>query len=123
EVDMPGHATAANRAYPQFSGGGSIQHPNFTFDPGREDTYAYLSNILRETNALFPSGMLHLGGDEVSFGSDKWAQNEEIKKMMQQHQLKDLKGVERYFMERMADSVYQLNAKLLVWDEMADINL
>jgi len=123
EIDMPGHATSANRAYPQFSGGGNAQHPDFTFDPGKEETYAYLSNILRETNALFPSGMLHLGGDEVSFGTDKWAQNEGIKKLMQQHQLKDLKGVERYFMERMADSVYRLNAKLLVWDEMADINL
>lgn len=123
EIDMPGHATAANRAYPQYSGGGNAQHPDFTFDPGKDETYTYLSNILRETNALFPSGMLHLGGDEVSFGSDKWMQNDGIKKLMQKHQLKDLKAIERYFMERMADSVYQLNAKLLVWDEMADINL
>lgn len=123
EIDMPGHATSANRAYPQYSGGGSKQHPDFTFDPGKEETYAYLSNILRETNALFPWGMLHLGGDEVSFGSDKWMQNEGIKKLMQKHELKGLKDIERYFMERMADSVYQLNAKLLVWDEMADINL
>lgn len=123
EIDMPGHATAANRAYPQYSGGGNAQHPDFTFDPGKEETYTYLTHILRETNALFPSGMLHLGGDEVSFGTDKWAQNNGIKKLMQQYRLKDLKGVERYFMERMADSVYRLNAKLLVWDEMADINL
>ncbi|GAA4802182.1 beta-N-acetylhexosaminidase [Olivibacter ginsenosidimutans] len=123
EIDMPGHATAANRAYPQYSGGGNPQHPDFTFDPGKEETYTYLANILRETNALFPSGMLHLGGDEVSFGTDKWSQNEGIKRLMKQHQLKNLKDVEHAFMERMADSVYQLNAKLLVWDEMADINL
>jgi len=123
EIDMPGHATAANRAYPQYSGGGSAQHPDFTFDPGKEATYTYLTNILRETNALFPSGMLHLGGDEVSFGTDKWMQNEGIKQLMQQHQLSNLKDVEHKFMERMADSVYRLNAKLLAWDEMADINL
>lgn len=42
---------------------------------------------------------------------------------MKKHHLQGLKDVERYFMERMADSVYQLDAKLLVWDEMADINL
>src|SRR5690606_24255270 len=94
-----------------------------TFDPGKEATYTYLTNILRETNALFPAGMLHLGGDEVSFGTDKWMQNEGIKQLMRQHQLKNLKDVEHAFMERMADSVYQLNAKLLAWDEMADINL
>ncbi|MGK9117820.1 beta-N-acetylhexosaminidase [Olivibacter jilunii] len=123
EIDMPGHATAANRAYPYYSGGGSQQHPDFTFDPGKEETYTFLSNILRETNAVFSSGMLHLGGDEVSFGSDKWMENEGIKKVMKKHHLQGLKDVERYFMERMADSVYQLDAKLLVWDEMADINL
>ena len=123
EIDMPGHATAANRAYPQYSGGGNEQHPEFTFDPGNPETYTYLSNILREVNALFPSGMLHLGGDEVSFGSDKWVQNEGIKHLMTVHQLKDLKAVEHYFMKRMADSVYKLNAKLLVWDEIADIDL
>lgn len=123
EIDMPGHATAANRAYPQYSGGGNAQHPDFTFDPSKDATYTFLSNILRETNALFPAAMLHLGGDEVSFGTDKWAQNEGIKRLMEQHKLKTLKGVENYFMERMADSVYQMNAKLLVWDEMVDINL
>ncbi|MFC6103135.1 beta-N-acetylhexosaminidase [Olivibacter domesticus] len=123
EIDMPGHATAANRAYPQYNGGGSKQHPDFTFDPGKEETYTFLSNIVSEANALFPGGMMHLGGDEVSFGSDKWMQNEGIKKLMQKHELKGLKDIERYFMERMADSVYQLNSKLLVWDEMADINL
>src|SRR5690606_13307445 len=62
EIDMPGHATAANRAYPEYSGGGTEAHPHFTFNPGKEDTYAYLTDILRETNALFPSQLLHLGG-------------------------------------------------------------
>ena len=123
EIDMPGHATAANRAYPQYSGGGNEQHPDFTFDPGNEGTYGYLMNILREVNLLFPSGMIHLGGDEVSFGTDKWAQHEGIQKLMQANALKDLKAVERYFMERMADSVYSLHSGLLVWDEMAAVNL
>jgi len=123
EIDMPGHATAANRAYPQYSGGGNDQHPDFTFDPGNVHTYTYLTNILREVNTLFPSGLIHLGGDEVSFGTDKWLQNEGIKALMAQYSLKDLKAVERYFMERMADSVYSMNAKLLAWDEMAEVNL
>lgn len=35
EVDMPGHATAANKAYPQYSGGGTPTHPDFTFHPGK----------------------------------------------------------------------------------------
>src|SRR5690606_36011303 len=87
EIDMPGHATAANRAYPAFSGGGSDKHPEFTFNPGKEETYAYLTHILREVNALFPSGMLHLGGDEVSYGNEKWITNPDIKNLMMRNKL------------------------------------
>lgn len=123
EIDMPGHATAANRAYPEYSGGGTDAHPHFTFNPGKEETYAYLTNILRETNALFPSQLLHLGGDEVSFGSAAWKSNTDIQHLMLREGLKTERDVERYFMKRMADSVYQLNAKLLAWDEVADAGL
>lgn len=123
EIDMPGHATAANRAYPQYSGGGSAKHPEFTFDPGNEATYQYLTDILREANTLFPSQMIHLGGDEVSFGNEKWKTNGGIKKLMGEHNLKDLKDVEEYFLQRMADTVYHLNSKVLAWDEMANASL
>ena len=123
EIDMPGHATAANRAYPEYSGGGTEDHPHFTFNPGKEETYGYLTDILRETNALFPSGLLHLGGDEVSFGSAAWKTNPDIQGLMAKEGLETARDVERYFMKRMADSVFNLNAKLLVWDELADADL
>ncbi|MFT4092083.1 MAG: beta-N-acetylhexosaminidase [Niabella sp.] len=123
EIDMPGHATAANRAYPQYTGGGNDKHPNFTFNPGNASTYLFLSNILREVNALFPARMLHVGGDEVSFGNDKWLADIGVQRLLEKKKLKDVKGVERYFMERMADSIYNMNAKMLAWDEVADMNL
>jgi hexosaminidase len=123
EIDMPGHATAANMAYPAYSGGGSKAHPEFTFNPGKESTYQYLTNIVKETNVLFPAAMVHLGGDEVSYGNEKWKTDPEITSLKQRENLKDDKDVELYFMRRMADSVYQMNAKVLVWDEMADAGL
>lgn len=123
EIDMPGHATAANRAYPRYSGGGSAKHPEFTFHPGKEETYAYLANILRETNALFPGGMLHIGGDEVSFGNEKWLVDTAVQKLMAREKLKTAKEVEDYFVKRMADSIYKMKATLLAWDEVTDANL
>lgn len=122
EIDMPGHATAANKAYPAFSGGGSDKHPEFTFHPGKEATYGYLTDILREVNALFPSGMLHLGGDEVSFGNDKWMADADVKSLMARNKLSTVQDVEQYFMQRMADSVFKMNARLLAWDEVANMN-
>lgn len=123
EIDMPGHATAANRAYPEFSGGGSARYPEFTFNPGKEGTYTYLTNILKETDALFPSQMIHLGGDEVSFGNEKWMQNEDIKNLMAAKGLKDAKEVEYYFIRRMADSLQALGNKTLAWDEVTQASL
>ncbi|MGM0377907.1 MAG: beta-N-acetylhexosaminidase [Bacteroidota bacterium] len=120
EIDMPGHATAANRAYPEYSGGGSEDRPEWTFHPGKEGTYQYLTNILKEVSTLFPSQMIHLGGDEVNYGNQKWASDSKVKKLMENKKLKNLKEVEDYFMKRMSDSLMSLNNQILAWDEMAN---
>lgn len=123
EIDMPGHARASNKAYPNFSGGGSARFPDFTFNPGKEETYSYLTDILREVNVLFPSGLMFLGADEVSIGNDDWNKNEPIQTLMKEKNLPNLTAVEKYFTQRMADSVYAMGSKVLVWDEATDSNL
>ncbi|MDN5211380.1 beta-N-acetylhexosaminidase [Fulvivirgaceae bacterium BMA12] len=123
EIDMPGHASAANLAYPEFSGGGNAEHPAFTFHPGKEETYAYLSTILREIASLFPAGYIHLGGDEVHFANKQWANDPAVRSLMQREGLQDLKAVEYYFLKRMADTVRALGKKVLGWDEIATAGL
>jgi hexosaminidase len=123
EIDMPGHATAANRAYPEFSGGGSDRYPDFTFHPAREGTYAYLSRILKEVDMLFPGNKIHLGGDEVSFGNQMWPEDPQVQQLMQKEGLTGLKGVEDYFFKRMADTLFRWNNQVLAWDEMAEAGL
>ena len=118
EIDMPGHATSAVTAYPEFSGGGSERFPNFTFNPGKEGTYVFLTNILREVADLFPSEYLHLGGDEVHFGNQQWNDLPEIQSLMKREGLDDLVAVEHYFLNRMADSVKTLNKTVVGWDEL-----
>jgi len=118
EIDMPGHATAANWAYPEFSGGGSEKYPEFTFNPGKEETYSYLTNILREVTQLFPSQYIHLGGDEVHFGNQQWNTNPDVQALMKKQQLKDLQAVEFYFINRMTDSIASLGKTMIGWDEI-----
>ncbi|CAL1519639.1 Beta-hexosaminidase [Chitinophaga sp. MM2321] len=123
EIDMPGHASAANRAYPAFNGGGTEKYPDFTFNPGREGTYQYLTDILKETDALFPSQLIHLGGDEVSSGNAAWDADSGIARLMQTHKLTSRKQVEDYFIQRMADTVLKMNNKVMAWDEIATATL
>ena len=123
EIDMPGHATAAVKAYPEFSGGGSVKYPDFTFNPGKEDTYRFLTNILHEVAALFPSKYIHIGGDEVSYGNQQWRDFPEIQQLMKRENLKDLLGVEHYFLKRMADSLQALGKTMIGWDEVVSAGL
>jgi hexosaminidase len=118
EIDMPGHARAANRAYPEFSGGGSERFPDFTFNPGNEKTYGYLTDILKEVTQLFPSRYIHLGGDEVHFGNQQWNTDAHVQTLMEQNHLKNLQDVEFYFIKRMTDSIAALNKTMIGWDEI-----
>lgn len=123
EIDMPGHATAANRAYPEYSGGGSARYPEFTFNPGKESTYQYLTNILKEVNVLFPSRKIHIGADEVHFGNQHWNVDEDVQRLMKEKNFTDLKEAEFYFVERMADSIVRMDNEILAWDEVVESDL
>lgn len=120
EIDMPGHAAAANRSYPEWNGGGSPAQPDFTFNPGKEGTYAYLGTILREVAELFPGDYIHVGGDEVNYGSEAWLTNSDVKSLMKRENLKTLKDVEGYFLGRIADTVKVLGKTLVAWDDAMD---
>lgn len=123
EIDMPGHASAANCAYPEFSGGGSKSHPDFTFNPGNDKTNTYLTNILREVVTLFPSKYIHLGGDEVYSGNQAWNTDKYVLSLMKKGKLDNLKEVESYFVHRMEDSIKMLNKTVICWDGIVDHKL
>ena len=123
EIDMPGHASAASKAYPEFSGGGSPKYPGYTYNPGKDSVYTYLTDILKEVDALFPSQVIHLGGDEVHYGNQDWNTNKDIQDLMKHEKMKNLKDVENYFFQRMADSLLLIHNKVAAWDEVADSQL
>ncbi|MEL7587491.1 MAG: beta-N-acetylhexosaminidase [Prolixibacteraceae bacterium] len=123
EIDMPGHATSAVKAYPEFSGGGSEKYPDFTFNPGREGTYGFLTNILKEVKDLFPSRYIHIGGDEVHFGNEQWNYLPDIQNLIRDQGLTSLVEVERYFLSRMADSIQAMGKTVIGWDEVVAAGL
>lgn len=119
EIDMPGHAAAAVRAYPQFGGGGSKKNPDFTFNPVDPATDNFLKDILDEVAGLFPdAGVIHFGGDEVHFGWQQWPELPGVKKLMEEEGLQ-LKDIETRFNLRFAKVINQLGYKTGGWDEIA----
>jgi len=123
EIDMPGHATAANKAYPEYSGGKVPGFDDFTFNPGKEATYQFIADVLKELKPLFPAGKIHIGGDEVFMGIKAWDNNADVQALMVHKGYSDKQQAEAYFLRRVADSVKALNYKVMCWDEAVAANL
>jgi hexosaminidase len=60
EIDMPGHASAFNRTFPDLAFGSR------TVNPENEKLYEVLNQVIKELADIFPGRYLHIGGDEVS---------------------------------------------------------
>ncbi|QIK56027.1 beta-N-acetylhexosaminidase [Dysgonomonas sp. HDW5B] len=120
EIDMPGHATAVGRSYPEISGGGEGRWKDFTFHPARETTYEFISNIFDEVVELFPAPYIHIGADEVHFGNQSWFTDPQIQKFIKDNNLKDEVGMEHYFVRKVCDIVNAKGRKMIGWDEIVN---
>lgn len=120
EFDMPGHATAVCRAYPEVSGGGEGRWKHFTFHPCKEETFRFISNVLDELIDLFPSPYIHIGGDEVHFGNQSWFTDPNIQRFIKENNLINETGLEHYFIRRVVDIVASKGKTAIGWDEIVD---
>ena len=118
EIDMPGHATAATKAYPEISGGGDGRWAGFTFNPAKEETYEFLNNVLTEVAALFPAPYIHIGADEVHFGNQSWFTDPVIQNFIKKNYLASEVGIEHYFVRRICEMINEKGKKMIGWDEI-----
>jgi len=97
EIDMPGHASAFNRTFPDLAFG------NRTVNPENEKLYEVLNQIIKELADIFPGRYLHIGGDEVS--GEGWKERQ--------------KGFEQIH----AENVRRAGKTPIVWDDAIDSDL
>lgn len=71
EIDMPGHTNAALASYPELNCNGKVTelytgtNVGFSsFCTGKEITYKFIDDVVREISALTPGPWFHIGGDE-----------------------------------------------------------
>jgi hexosaminidase len=126
EIEMPGHASAALAAYPQFGCKKDYQYKVQTswgifkevFCP-TDETFKFLEDILEETIALFPdSPYIHIGGDEVL--KDHWKESAFVQELKTRENLKDEHEVQSYFIRRIEKFVNSKGKKIIGWDEILE---
>lgn len=121
EIDMPGHMMAAINSYPFLTCNGQNNWGElFTkpICPCNETTFEFAQNIFSEIMDIFPSEYIHIGGDEVD--RSDWAKSDACKALMQKEGIKDVAGLESYFVNRMEKFFNSRGRKLIGWDEVLE---
>ena len=121
EIEMPGHARAILASHPELSCTGTRQPVPSTwgiFDDvlcaGNEGTFKLLGDILRETTEVFPSRLVHIGGDEVP--KTRWSACPKCRARMASEHL-DAEQLQGAFMQRAAAMLAAQGRRSLAWDE------
>lgn len=109
EIDMPGHTNAALASYPELNCSG--QAPDLytgtevgfsSLCVGKEITFTFLEDVIREIAAITPGNYIHIGGDEAAATSPD-----------------DYK----ILMERVQKIVQANDKKAIGWEEISQVDL
>lgn len=127
EVELPGHASAAIAAYPEL---GNRDVPGFapavsghwgihtyTYAPS-ERVFKFLADVLAEVVAIFPSGYVHIGGDEAV--KDQWEQSAFAQQVIRRQGLKDEHELQSWFIRRVEKILATHSRRLIGWDEIQE---
>lgn len=123
EIEMPGHGLAALTAYPWL---GCTEGPyavwthwgisDDVYCAGRETTFEFVENVLTEVLALFPSKLIHIGGDECPKG--RWKACPRCQQRIREEGLKDEYELQSYFIHRIERWMHAHGREIIGWDEI-----
>ena len=137
EIDMPGHMLAALASYPELGcTGGPYQVGHYwgvykdVLCVSNERVYQFVEDVLTEIMDIFPSEVIHIGGDETP--TEKWLQCPKCQALQKQlpasqQSAKDfepltskLSPLQAHFTKRVFDFLTSKGRRALGWDEILD---
>jgi hexosaminidase len=109
EIDMPSHINAGLIGYPEISCGQRPPAPYTETEVGwsslcvdKEETYAFVDDVIRELSAMTPGPYFHIGGDEVrTLSHDQYVK----------------------FVERVQTIVNKYGKKMIGWEEISKAHI
>ena len=125
EIEMPGHSVAALASYPELSctrqpipvatTWGVFKDIDCVGDP---NTFTFIEHVLDEVMAIFPSQLVHIGGDETP--KDRWKDCASCQALMHAQGLKDEEGLQSYFIRQIQAYLTSKGKTLVGWDEILE---
>jgi hexosaminidase len=123
EIEMPGHASAAIAAYPWLGTENKrIEVPTrFGIQPNvynvtNAKVNRFLHDVLDEVMALFPSGIIHIGGDEVKY--DQWKAAAAVNAYMKANIIKTPADLQVFFTNGISNYLEQRHHRMTGWNDI-----
>jgi hexosaminidase len=113
EIEMPGHAGAAARSYPEF-----FDKQGGAFNPANPKTYEFIRRVLTEVARLFPAPYLDFAGDEVD--DETWKGMADVDQLKAEQGLKATKDVQAYFGRKVVEIIEDLGKRPMAWDDQVE---
>ncbi|WP_017259909.1 beta-N-acetylhexosaminidase [Pedobacter arcticus] len=128
EIDMPGHTSAAIAAYP-FLGtlDYAIKVPHsFANQPNvlrvsDPRVWTFITEMLDEIMELFPSQVIHVGGDEVKY--EHWKNSKEITEFIKEKGLKSPADLQVWFINKVSNYIESKGRRMMGWNDILGVKL
>ena len=128
EIEMPGHACAAIAAYPWLSCTNEEIRVNCqfgifkpTYNVADERVFTFFQDVLETVMALFPSKIIHIGGDEVKY--DQWLADDAVKALMKERNFKTPSDLHVYFVNRISKFIVSKGYRTMGWNDILGKNV
>jgi hexosaminidase len=113
EIEMPGHAGAAARSYPEY-----FNRDGSAFDPANPKAYDFIRAILSEVASIFPAPYIDFAGDEV--GDEMWKGMADVDRLKTEQGLKTNQDIQAYFGRKVVGIIESLGKRPMAWDEQVE---
>ena len=128
EFEMPGHASAAIAAYPWLgTEGKEIEVPALfgrhydNYDVTKPEVVQFIKDVLTEMFEIFPSEVIHIGGDEV--GYKVWEESKHVQKYMRENGFKTPADLQITFTNDISQFIEKNGRRMMGWNEILGINV
>ena len=139
EIEMPGHSAEVFKTYTELActslrysmerqkdpdakrnAKGELEEEGtlrlWDLCPGKDETFEFLENVLDEVMEVFPSKLIHIGGDEAI--KKAWLECDDCKKRMQELGIETVDELQSYFIKRIEKFVNSRGRRIIGWNEI-----
>lgn len=128
EFEMPGHASSAIAAYSWLGTAGKEIEVPVTFgrhydnyDVTKPEVIEFIKDVLTEMFALFPSEVIHIGGDEVGYKS--WEDSKHVQKYMKENGINTPADLQIAFTNKISKFIENNGRRMMGWNEIMGKNI